>query len=560
MKKYKRAATLVVAICLLLFVKNMVENRSFSIQKAGNRGVQEGQWNSFISTSVNSSLITMETNGKSVSNVVGAYMSDDLEIMIPVRYANDVFDCAAILYADNLLVLERNTDKIELTRNSTGFQKQGIIEKDGKLYVSASKVCEGLNLKYEFDMETNKLSIMAKDLGAKSIPYKYDLRNSLRAAAVKNQGQFGTCWAFAALSAMESSLLPADSVRFSVDHMTYNNSFNMDANTGGGYTMGMAYLVNWQGPVYEKDDPYGDGKTDSSLKAVKHVQEIRLIGEKDLEGVKKAVYKYGAVQTSIYNSLSTPQSGSPHYNSANNAYCYIGTQKPNHEICIVGWDDNYPKENFAIQPEGDGAFICQNSWGSTFGDDGFFYASYHDTNIAVHNLSYTSIEDPDNYDSIYQADLCGWVGQIGFNNPAACAMNVYQAENDETLESVGFYAVGPDTKFKVYVVEDFKSVDDVKLSKMKPVAEGTLENAGFYTIPIEKKELQKGNRFAVIIKVIVPNAVHPIAIEYQAGELTKDADLSDGEGYVSFYGDDWVDTEDTHNCNVCLKAYTKKKK
>ena len=72
--------------------------------------------------------------------------------------------------------------------------------------------------------------------------------------------------------------------------------------------------------------------------------------------------------------------------------------------------------------------------------------------------------------------------------------------------------------------------------------------------------MQKGNRFAVIIKVIVPNAVHPIAIEYQAGELTKDADLSDGEGYVSFYGDDWVDTEDTHNCNVCLKAYTKKKK
>ena len=40
--------------------------------------------------------------------------------------------------------------------------------------------------------------------------------------------------------------------------MTLCNGFNMTQNDGGEYTMGMAYLAAWKGPVYEKDDPYGD--------------------------------------------------------------------------------------------------------------------------------------------------------------------------------------------------------------------------------------------------------------------------------------------------------------
>lgn len=38
----------------------------------------------------------------------------------------------------------------------------------------------------------------------------------------------------------------------------------------------------------------------------------------------------------------------------------------NHSVTIIGWDDNYPKENFlgGHQPEGNGAFLIKNSWGS----------------------------------------------------------------------------------------------------------------------------------------------------------------------------------------------------
>ncbi len=60
--------------------------------------------------------------------------------------------------------------------------------------------------------------------------------------------------------------------------------------------MGMAYLTAWQGPVYEADDPYGDGESPDGLKPVKHVQEMQVIEGKDFEKIKEAVFKYGGVR------------------------------------------------------------------------------------------------------------------------------------------------------------------------------------------------------------------------------------------------------------------------
>jgi len=195
-----------------------------------------------------------------------------------------------------------------------------------------------------------------------ALPAKYDLRERMRISSIRNQGRYGTCWAFGALTAMESALLPEDSYVFSVDHMSMSNSFKVTQYDGGEYTMGMAYLAAWQGPVYEKDDPYGDGKTNKELEAVKHVQEMRIIASKDIAAIKEAVFKFGGVQTSLYSSLQNANSSLRYYNRATNSYCYIGTAKPNHEVVIIGWDDNYSKDNFSIPLEGDGAFICQNSW------------------------------------------------------------------------------------------------------------------------------------------------------------------------------------------------------
>ena len=66
-----------------------------------------------------------------------------------------------------------------------------------------------------------------------------------------------------------------------------------------------------------------------------------------------------------------------YYRKETGAYWYNGDEKPNHDVVIIGWDDHYSRDNFNQPPEGDGAFICANSWGGEFGDDGYFYVSYY---------------------------------------------------------------------------------------------------------------------------------------------------------------------------------------
>ena len=259
------------------------------------------------------------------------------------------------------------------------------------------------------------------------LPSAYDGRTTGRAPSIKNQGSLGTCWAFASLMALEARLLPDENYDFSEDHMSLNNGFCIPQSDGGEYTMSMAYLLSWKGPVLESDDPYGDGVSPDGLKAVKHVQGVELVPGKDYEKIKRAVLQYGGVQSSLYTSMTNEESRSAHYNEDQYAYCYIGSEPPNHDSVIIVWDDGYPRENFNTEVNGDGAFICMNSWGDDFGDDGYFYVSYYDSNIGLNNIIYTDVEDPDHYDHNYQTDLRGWVGQLGYGSDTVWFSNVYEA-------------------------------------------------------------------------------------------------------------------------------------
>jgi hypothetical protein len=321
--------------------------------------------------------------------------------------------------------------------------------------------------------------------------------------------------------------------------------------------MGMAYLAAWQGPVYEEDDPYGDGKTDDSLIAQKHVQQMQIIDGKDYESIKEAVFQYGGVQSSLYSTIRSSQDSSMYYNKDTSAYCYIGTEKPNHDVVIIGWDDNYPSSNFNTSLEGDGAFICQNSWGADFGEDGIFYVSYYDTNIGTHNVVYTRVDEVDNYDHIYQSDLCGWVGKLGYDSEQIYGANVYTAESNENVCAAGFYATGANTEYEVYLVNEFEN--EKSFSNRELVASGTLEKAGYYTIDFDQSvQVKKGERYAVVIYVKTPGATHPMAIEYDSGEkILQDVDLEDGEGYISLNGTKFTNVKEKQDCNLCIKAFTR---
>ncbi len=383
----------------------------------------------------------------------------------------------------------------------------------------------------------------------------YDVRDDGRISTVKSQGKLGTCWALTAAAALEARL-PADMRQeLSADHLSLNNDFVIDQNEGGDYKMIMAYLSGWQGPVWEKDDPYGDGVTVDGLAPVLHVQEMQLLEGESREGFKQAVLDYGPVQTSLVMTRNMTDVDDQYYKQETAAF-YDGEQrKNNHDVLILGWDDAFPKENFVVQPSADGAWICQNTWGTDFGDKGIFYVSYEDANIARGGLAYTRIEATDNYDYLYQWDDCGWQGRIGYGQSQCRMANIFTANGAEDLCAVGFYATQQDTAYTVYVVRH--ASDGASLENGQYLTSGTLERAGYYTVDLEEAvALDEGERFAVVVDIDSPGSRRPVAVELAKDDYTQKVSLAGKESYISSGSGKWENAQQKYSVNVCLKAYT----
>lgn len=565
MKYSKRYIAFTVVILFVFLVKFHVlgvDNASVGRFRGGT--LDSEVWNPLVANDVNSSQVkAVIDNQEYTSDQAGFYMNKDRNIMVPVSMLRDALNCSAHVYDNDRLLVEKHNLSVSLSLDEkkayvNGEEekiKSGLTKVGGELYVSLDDLSNLLGYNCDFDITKNTVVAADTDTSA-LVPAYFDLREKGRVSQIRNQGTYGTCWAFAATSALESSLLPEEKYLFSVDNMSMSNSFHANQYDGGEYTMGMAYLAAWQGPVLEKDDPYGDGVSDDTLKAVKHVQEMQIIDGKDYEGIKEAVFKYGGVESSLYSTIRSSQDSSVYYNRENSAYCYIGTEKPNHDVVIIGWDDNYPSSNFNTQLEGDGAFICQNSWGSDFGENGIFYVSYYDTNIGTHNVVYTRVDDTDNYDNIYQSDLCGWVGKMGYDSEQIYGANVFKAKGNEKLSAAAFYATGANTEYELYVVHDFKN--EKSFANREKLASGVVKKAGYYTIDFDEQQLKAGEKYAIVLYVKTPGSKHPLAIEYDTGEsILQGVDLDDGEGYISLNGKKFVNVKEKRECNLCIKAFTR---
>lgn len=569
--KKKILSMMLVAALALIFTGIVEVNHLSDSSWGNNKNITDEikNWKSERANFSNNNGIKLELDGNNLDFASGKiYFDENMETMISSEIISDVFDCAINIYNKNKLIIEKGDNVAEIYVNKDKFifnnktydLKARASKKENKIYVPISIFSDYFEYEYVWNVNSNSVKLYDNSNGI-FLPERYCYLDNGRIGEVKDQGRYGTCWAFATLTALETSLMPEESYDFSENNLVYNNLLSDKIQDGGDYMMAMSYLMAWKGPVLEKDDPYNGRKNSQSdkLKAVKHVQGAEIIPKKDYQQIKEMIFKYGGVESSIYMAMLNASSKSPYYNEMEAAYCYKGNSNPNHDIVIIGWDDKYPKENFNEESiEKDGAFICLNSWGESFGQDGVFYISYEDKYIGTNNVCYTQIDETDNYDNIYQSDLCGWIGSMGIEGENTVYFaNAYTANKNEKIEAVGFYTTTTNVEYEIFVCEDFE--DKESLNGINHVAaSGKLKNSGFYTIKLnEDYYIEEKNKFAVIVKVKneIGDTVKLIPVEMDANNAKGKVDLTDGEGYFSNTGQIWQSAE-SQNCNICLKVYT----
>ncbi len=405
---------------------------------------------------------------------------------------------------------------------------------------------------------------------AQTYATSYDLREQNKLTTVKDQEQYGTCWAFASYGSLESALMPNESWDFSEGNMANRHGFDADINDGGSHITATAYLARWEGPVTEADDPYPlpdiIPTSPAGLSVKKHVQEVLFLPARgdssDNNNIKQSIITYGAVYTAIYYDNNC-------YNSTHSAYYYNGTEISNHAITVVGWDDNYSRANFTDVPPGDGAFIMRNSWGTGWAEDGYFYISYYDSNIGIYNTVFNNAESSTNYYNIYQYDPLGLVGNYGYSSTTGWFANIFTAASAESLKAVGFYTGALDSSYEIYIYKDVGS--DPIGGTPAATKTGTIAIAGYHTIVLDSIiPVASGQKFSVVVKLTTPGFDYPISYEYPYYNETDSqwysskATSEPGQSYVSPDGTSWSDittitpTADINyaEANVCLKAYT----
>jgi hypothetical protein len=306
--------------------------------------------------------------------------------------------------------------------------------------------------------------------------------------------------------------------------------------------------------VLESADPYSNGtNSPSGLTVQKHLQSAQFVSDRtsssDNDKIKQAVMNYGGIYSACYWADAN-------YNSANCAYYYNGSESANHTPTIVGWDDSFSRTRFnSPYPAGDGAFLCKNSWGSSWGDAGYFWISYYDTIIGTDNCLFLNAESANNYASIYQYDTLGMCAAFGYGTTTGWGANIFTGTSG-TIKAVSFYAPSDGASYEVRV---YTGVTAGKPSsgKLSATKTGTLTYAGYYTVVLDSP-VTYSTRFSMVVKLTTPGYNYPIAAEYRISDYSSKATASAGESYTSANGSSWdeaYDDDDGIYFHVCIKAF-----
>ncbi|MBN2541513.1 T9SS type A sorting domain-containing protein [bacterium] len=217
------------------------------------------------------------------------------------------------------------------------------------------------------------------DARSKDVPDHFDWRDHEGAnwlGSVKDQGAMGSCWAFGTCACIEPKIKihagdPALPVDLSESYLV--NCSDAGSEDGGWQRYAAAYIME-NGIVDEQCSPYVDYPLPCSLMCYDWESRLTYIDSYDwVFSHNLEVYKQAIMEGPLAASIAVYEDFF-YYESGVYEYTY-GELSGGHVVLICGWDNE------------DSCWIGKNSWGTDWGENGYFKIKWGECWIEIDQMS-----------------------------------------------------------------------------------------------------------------------------------------------------------------------------
>jgi C1A family cysteine protease len=291
-----------------------------------------------------------------------------------------------LLYLFSSLVYASPEERDEIKRAIRLKEAQWVAEETSVSRLHPEERRQRLGLLEHFPLQDgyivsssdNSFSSVSAVSAVSTAPASFDWRNFNGynyVTPVKDQGNCGSCWAFATTAALESQVIMTKGFATNLSEQILISCGGAGSCSGGYLNLASDYIQHTGLPL-ESYYPYTAKNglcTNAAQGWQSNVYQIKSWSwlSPAINVIKEALYSYGPLVTTmdVYSDFFYYSSGIYHHTS--------GAYQGGHAILLIGFDD------------GNQYFVAKNSWGTSWGESGYFRISYSEVSSAVRFGTYT---------------------------------------------------------------------------------------------------------------------------------------------------------------------------